>query len=403
MTKEEFTDLTLRKVESFIEENLDKDPAKLALSSQGSPLPIPLIASQLKYLQRARTKLPTYYNHRCILPPRAFEQSTSERSAALKPFQGSLFLDLTAGLGVDSKAMASIAEALTCVERDPVLCEVLTHNFAKIGLPLPQIINDSAESFIQTYQGPEFDMVYLDPDRRGEGDIRLEDPALFSPNLFNTLPRLLEIGKEVWVKFSPLHDVYQIPVQFPQTTSVMVISVDGECKEVLAVFQKNMNTSLPSFQARISRAGESWSYLFHRGNKPSNLIDPSEPYMYLHQADVSLYKLRRVSEWWAEVAPTIKGGMNHPQGYFFSQEGVSAALPVRSYAIIRVFLYKPKKIKKTLQNIGIKKLEISKRQFPFSVAEIRKSIGIQAGGTYHLICTTFPDGSKRAFLCEIES
>ncbi len=403
MTKEEFATLSSGKVQSFIEDNIDKDPAKLALSAYKHPLPIPLIASQIKYLQRATNKLPTYYHHRCIFPPRAFEQASSEQSTSLKPFSGGRCLDLTAGLGVDSLAISRQATSIVCVEKNPVLCEILTYNFAKMGISLPEIVNDSAESFIQQYEGPPFDLIYLDPDRRQEDQKRLEDPASFSPNIFEILPRLMEMGKEIWVKFSPLHEVSHLPQQFSQVKKVMVISVDGECKEVLAVFGKEEEKSLPALHALIHQGEKSWSYLFQEKDGAAKLMDPNISYAYVHKADVSFYKLNRAMEWWRQIGDGTHSGMNHAQGYFFSQEAIPGGLPVRSYKVLENDLYKPKKLKKALKGLGINRVEISKRHFPFSVAEIRKSLGIAAGGSHQLICTTFPDGSKRALLCEAVS
>ncbi|MEM8900495.1 MAG: class I SAM-dependent methyltransferase [Bacteroidota bacterium] len=400
MTKEEFATLISGKVQSFIEDNIDKDPAKLALSAYKYSLPVPLIASQIKYLQRAANKLPTYYHQRCILPPRAFEQASSEQSTSLKPFSGSRCLDLTAGFGVDRLAISRHASTMICVDKNTVLCEILTYNFAKMGISLPEIVNDSAESFINQYEGPVFDLIYLDPDRRQDDQKRLEDPASFSPNIFEILPRLLEIGKKIWVKFSPLHEVSHLPQQFYQVQQVMVISVDGECKEVLAIFRDKEEKSLPEFHALIHQGEKSWSYLFQEKDADVKLMDPNISYGYVHKADVSFYKLNRAMEWWAQVVQKSHSGMNHAQGYFFTQETLTEDLPVRSYKILENYLFKPKKLKKALKGLGINRVEISKRHFPFSVAEIRRSLGIAAGGSHQLICTTFPDGSKRALLCE---
>ncbi|MEL6193188.1 MAG: class I SAM-dependent methyltransferase, partial [Bacteroidota bacterium] len=329
------------------------------------------------------------------------EQASSEQSTSLKSFSADRCLDLTAGLGVDSLAISPQASSMISVERNPILCEILTYNFAKMGISLPEIVNDSAESFIRQYEGPPFDLIYLDPDRRQEDQKRLEDPASFSPNIFEILPRLMEIGKEIWVKFSPLHEVSHIPQQFSQVKEVMVISVDGECKEVIAVFGQSEKKSLPALQALIHQGEKSWSYLFQEKVATGKLIDSNINYTYVHKADVSFYKLNRAAEWWSQIEKDPHSGMNHAQGYFFSKEPIPDGLPVRSYKILENYLYKPKKLKKALKGLGINRLEISKRHFPFSVAEIRKSLGIAAGGNHQLICTTFPDGSKRALLCEM--
>ena len=103
MTREEFDTLCRDDVRRAVEENLGRDPLAVALDRRTPHAA--LVATQVKYLERARTKLPSYYAARCILPPRAFEQASSEACAAHKEPAGDAALDLTCGLGVDALAL----------------------------------------------------------------------------------------------------------------------------------------------------------------------------------------------------------------------------------------------------------------------------------------------------------
>ena len=117
MTASDLAILLDEKVCREIERFIDSDPTRVALSATSHG---PQIATQVKYLQRARTKLPSYYRARCILPPLAFEQASSEETAALKSFEGNICIDLTCGLGVDSLYLSRRFTRVISLERDPL-------------------------------------------------------------------------------------------------------------------------------------------------------------------------------------------------------------------------------------------------------------------------------------------
>ena len=115
-----------------IEENIERDPQRVALDKR-----VPyasLVATQIKYLQRARKKLPHLYEARCIIPPRAFEQSSSMESAERKGISGDTLLDLSCGLGIDAMAAARNFRRVVAVERDEVLAEVVRYNLTLLGV-----------------------------------------------------------------------------------------------------------------------------------------------------------------------------------------------------------------------------------------------------------------------------
>ena len=131
MTHEEVDWLLREESRQTVLKYLDERPERLALRLGGGGA---LLATQLKYLQRARTKLPSYYRARCILPPLAFEQASSEAVAAEKRYGGALCIDLTCGLGVDSAHFSKSFDRVIAVERDPVTARVAAVNFSQLGI-----------------------------------------------------------------------------------------------------------------------------------------------------------------------------------------------------------------------------------------------------------------------------
>ena len=175
MTPEQYRLLLTPEVRHTVEEQIGRDPAAIALDKR-----IPhaaLVATQVKYLARARTKLPSYYEARCILPPLAFEQASSEACAARKSCSGERVLDLTCGLGVDALYLSKRFREVITLERDATLAAVAGENFRRLGATNIRVINSSAEAFLASTLD-HFDWIYADPDRLRQVFINILDNAI---------------------------------------------------------------------------------------------------------------------------------------------------------------------------------------------------------------------------------
>ena len=224
MTHEEVDWLLREESRQTVLKYLDERPERLALRLGGGGA---LLATQLKYLQRARTKLPSYYRARCILPPLAFEQASSEAVAAEKRYGGALCIDLTCGLGVDSAHFSKSFDRVIAVERDPVTARVAAVNFSLLGISNIEVVNDSAEHFIESFPGTA-DLVYADPARRGEGNRKVFRFEECSPDIVSLLPAIREKTRRVVVKASPLFDIDEAFRLFGDRITVDIVSRQGE-------------------------------------------------------------------------------------------------------------------------------------------------------------------------------
>ena len=146
MTREEFDTLCRDDVRRAVEENLGRDPLAVALDRRTPHAA--LVATQVKYLARAERKLPTYAAAQCILPPRAFEQASSEACAAHKCIGGDSVLDLTCGLGVDALFLSRRFRRVVTLERDPVLARIAAENFARLGAGNVEVVAAPAEEYL---------------------------------------------------------------------------------------------------------------------------------------------------------------------------------------------------------------------------------------------------------------
>lgn len=245
------------------------------------------MATQVKYLERARTKLPSYRAARCILPPRAFEQASSEACAAHKAIEGDAVLDLTCGLGVDALALGRRFRRVVTLERDPVLAAVAAHNLRLLGAANVEVVCAAAEEYL-TAATERFDWVYADPDRRsrtGRKLVLLED---CSPDILRLQPAIRRCGARLCLKNSPLFDAAEALRLFP-AARIEAVSLHGECKELL-VYDDGTG---PLLTATALGAGSVTFPPEAAPAPPPPTFDPTA-YRYLFVPDVALQKMRLV-------------------------------------------------------------------------------------------------------------
>ena len=370
MSGEELDILRLQEVRQAIEENIERDPLRVALDSR-----IPHareVATQVKYLQRARQKLRRMYEARCILPQRAFEQASSEQTAAAKRLSGGRLLDLTCGLGIDSTAMAERFESVVAIERDEVLAEVVRENLRRQGIDNVEVVTASAEEYVAACK-EQFDWIYVDPDRRtdqGRRVVRLED---CSPNVVELWPALKRISSRVAIKNSPLFDVEEAFRLFGHC-GVEVLSLAGECKEVM-IYADGREPALAAEAVGKGRVEFKRSEI---ANWPMPEEFAAAEYSHLIIPDVALQKARLVRHALHDVADVWS-----ENSFGFARTEPRDVLG-RVEEIARIEPFDMKALKRELKGVGV---DILVRDFPMGVDEVRRRTGARSGSKRRLALT----------------
>ena len=370
MSGEELDILRLQEVRQAIEENIERDPLRVALDSR-----IPHareVATQVKYLQRARQKLRRMYEARCILPQRAFEQASSEQTAAAKRLSGGRLLDLTCGLGIDSTAMAERFESVVAIERDEVLAEVVRENLRRQGIDNVEVVTASAEEYVAACK-EQFDWIYVDPDRRtdqGRRVVRLED---CSPNVVELWPALKRISSRVAIKNSPLFDVEEAFRLFGHC-GVEVLSLAGECKEVM-IYADGREPALAAEAVGKGRVEFKRSEIV---NWPMPEEFAAAEYSHLIIPDVALQKARLVRHALHDVADVWS-----ENSFGFARTEPRDVLG-RVEEIARIEPFDMKALKRELKGVGT---DITMRDFPHPLDEVRRRTGMRSGNEQRLALT----------------
>lgn len=364
--------LQLPEVREALERYVECDAASVALRRDVPHAAV--VATEIKYLQRARRKLPTLYAARCIIPSRAFEQSSSEESAERKPLSGDSVLDLTCGLGVDSLALARRFRRVVALERDEALANVVRYNLELLHVDNIEIVSTSAEEYVEQCV-EQFDWVFVDPDRRSERGNKMVCMEDCSPNVLELLPCLEKIARRVAIKLSPMFDCAEAFRRIPHS-EVEVVSMAGECKEL------NIYTHAERELLRIAVVGMGeWEFEPNDMlQEPTNEVFNSDEWRYLHIPDVALQKARVAI---AALKPHASIWSNN--GFAFSRDRIAESVACRSFAIVGCEPYRPKELKRRFKGVGV---DIVKRDTQLSVDAVRRAIGARSGSDKMLAITT---------------
>lgn len=383
MTLDDILLLDSSEVREAVAQHVDDDPARVALDRR---LPhAGLVATQVKYLQRAASKLPSYSAAGCIIPPLAFEQSSSEECAAHKRYGGGLCIDLTCGLGVDSFMLARGFRRVVSVERSEVLAEAARINFRRLGVDNVEVVCASAEEYLAGLGPDSADMIYVDPDRRsasGSKMVRLED---CSPDVTALREKMLSAAPLAVVKNSPLFDVDEAFRIFGGSCGLRVeaVSLGGECKEVMIEMKRERHE--PRIAAWVVGKG---GVEYPLGGEEIAAADGSlaegigsGAFDRAVLPDVTLRKARIGRRY---VCERFRGACPASEnGFVFIPAGVADSgcgpLLGRVFEIVRADRYKPRQLKRSLRERGVKCATVMRHDFPVSSAEAVRALGLREG------------------------
>lgn len=378
----------------FLRVHQNDNVRDLALRFSGEEMPFLLV--QVAGRQTAKTKIPSWYvNDEMIYPDHvSLEQASSEITAKYKASVisgGQTLVDLTGGLGVDFAFLSPHFNRAIYVEHDPELCSIALWNFAALGLRNTVIENTPGEAFLQ--QLPETDLVYLDPsrrDREGHKVFRIED---CSPDMLPIQDLLLEKSKSVLVKFSPMLDISSALKSLKNVCEIHVVSVENECKELLFLLSSE-ERQIKYYAVNLNKNKETEKFCFTREEERDARISFSSSIgKYLYEPNASILKAGAFKS----VSRQLDIQKLHPNSHLYTSDRLISDFPGRVFEVKSVFAPNRKNMKTFLSET--KKANISVRNFPISVAEIRRLSGLKEGGNVYLFATTLADGQKKWVTC----
>lgn len=387
-------DLLRPEVQDFMAQYANDDPYDLSLkASKFQGIPVRLAIEQIRVRQKARKKLPEWHARQSVLFPHgvSIEQCSSETTAKYKSFilDGDLLVDLTGGTGVDTFYLSKTFSRVVYVEPNEVLCDCARHNFAELQAPHIQVVQGTAEGYLaEDHESPDY--YFLDPSRRDEAQRKvflLED---CTPDLKAIYDLLLKAKKGAVIKLSPLLDITHLVQAFPDLSGLEVISVENECKEILLILSKD-TIDTPLIKATNIKNGKTDVLEFNHSEERSARVEYSMPLKYLYEPNASLMKVGAFKY----ISERFALNKLHANSHLYTSSEIVEDFPGRVLRIESVVGLKSKEIKALRGSKG----NITVRNFPLTVAQIRKKTGIIEGGDKYLFATTLKDKSVKILLC----
>ncbi len=381
----------------FLEQNQTADPAMLMLQAKRYPnLPVAELVQQIQARQKARTKLSAWaQNFDMVFPVNlSVEQASSEQTAAFKAslVEGELLIDLTGGFGVDVFYFAKRFGEVYHVEQNRQLSETVQFNFEKLGVTNVTFFARNATDFLREFMG-HADVFYLDPARRGNANQKLHLLEDCEPNVLEMLPELLRKADAVLLKTSPLLDINRALGQLQTVQNVWVVAVENECKEVLFQIGKEPNTDPEITAVNLSAKTETVPFSFKKSEEEHAPVAYSEPLEFIYEPHAALLKAGP----FRQLAVRYKLHKLHPNSHVYTSAELVPGFPGRAFRLKTVAKYNKKVL---LSLIPGKKANITVRNFPETVAQIRQKTGLQEGGDLYLFATTDRLQQPVILICE---
>ena len=430
--------------QDFICQHQDDDVRQLAfLGSKYPEVDMPFALDQIRGRKMARVKLPRWASLEGIIyPPHiSMEQCSSESTALYKaelaarllglPASSSgtemkaeneiEFVDLTGGFGVDfSYIAARLGVKSMYVERQVHLCEAAKENFGRLGLKNAIVKNEDGievlhsfhpkkkdavsadDSLGITYDQPRsllktnlgLKIIFIDPARRDDAGNKVVSLKDCTPDVTVLQEEMLSKADYVIIKLSPMLDWHRAISELSHVREVHIISVNNECKELLLVLSvRNMGENL-----RIYCINDAQSFVCDELDMEASQVKiaPStlEEMQYLYEPNASLMKAGCFSV----LSGRYDARMLSKNSHLFVSQAPIEAFPGRSFRIIAVSSFNKKELKRHLS--GITKANIAARNFPLSVAELRKRLKLKDGGETYIFATTLSDESHVLVITE---
>lgn len=431
-----------RQTAEFVAAHRDEDVRALALRAKRCEgLDLPFALDQIAGRQTARRKLPDWAAcDGIIYPPHlSMEQCSSQFTARYKaalarrlvgggdatgcvdsgnhvddtvtrgatvddrPVDG-LMVDLTGGFGVDCSYMARGFTRAVYVERQPHLCELAEHNMAALGLGHVRVVNADAETVLDALASgaagaSAATLLFIDPARRDEHGARTVAIEDCTPNVLALKDLLLAVAPCVMVKLSPMLDWRKAVADCAGAVAeVHIVSTGNECKELLLVLRRTDDRrGAAPVRVYCVNDDDVLDYAYDpsapQDGRSLGLAALPEPMAYLYEPNASLMKAGCFALVERRYGVTQIG----PSSHLFVADRPVPGFPGRAFAVDRMAGMGKRDLHAVIGDIS--QANIATRNFPLSVAQLRRKLRLRDGGDTYLFATTLAGGRHVLIRC----
>ena len=380
-------------VQEFISKNLKIEITKIIL--KGSPfedIESKELANQILAKKKSEKKLPTLFSCKDIYYPNkiSIEQTSSELTAAFKAkiVTGNSIIDITGGFGVDSFYFSKHFKKVIHCEINSELSTNVKHNYQQLNAKNIETNAINGFDFLKE-TNDTFDCIYIDPSRRSDvkGKVFLLKDCL--PYIPPKIDFFFTKANQILIKVSPILDITNTINELKNVKSVHIVAVHNEVKELLFLLEKNYAESTNIIAVNIGKSKTDEFSFEYKSKETSNF---SEPLSYLYEPNSAILK----SGGFHQISNKYNVHKLEENSHLYTSESF-IDFPGRAFKIVDILSYDKKKLKKLFSK---SKANITTRNFPKTVAQIRKEINIKDGGTNYLFFTTTINKNLKVIICQ---
>lgn len=391
----------------FIREHRKDNVRNLALQAHKYPtVDVPAAIIQIVGRQIAEEKIPAWAAREGILYPThlSMEQCSSEVTANYKvkivsdTGYGSrkTFTDLTGGFGIDCAFLSACFQQSAYVERQETLCTIAAHNFSLLNLKQVMVCHEDSIRYLQMME--PVDWIFIDPARRDGHGGKTIAISECEPDVSALENLLLEKASHVLVKLSPMLDLTLALHDLKHVQAAHVVSVNNECKELLLVLERGKELvpeEIPIHCINLTASQKVQKLLFTRQQEKEHTC-PYTPTLktYLYEPNASILKAGA----FRSVSSIYNVEKLHPNSHLYTSDEYIPDFPGRKFRITDSSSLNKKELKKLIGTE--KKANLTVRNFPANVAELRKRLKLAEGGDIYLFATTLADEKKLLIACK---
>ena len=372
----------------FIRENLNADVPTLALKKAPVGTDFSLALRQIAARQLLRKKVPEWSENEDLLFPAhlSIEQCSSEASANYKAnlLNGNTFADLTGGLGIDTYYIDRYFQKTDYVERQTELCDLARHNFSVLNTKI-EVHNETAEDYLNHCE-PK-DCIFIDPARRDEHGRKTVSIADCTPNVADLQDLLLQKAEKVMVKLSPMLDISKALEELHHVKELHVVAVANECKELDLILERGYQGEIQFVCVNLLTEQPEVRFTMEEERNSSGKLAESV-LKYLYEPNPAVMK----AGCFKLLTQRFDVFKLHKNSNLYTSDELILDFPGRIFEVEGWAPYNKKVKQALLQEVD--KASIAVRNFPLSVADLRKTLKISDGDEWFLFATTLKGEQK---------
>lgn len=380
-------------IQDFIEKSLEMDVSKIALQKNPFPtLDWKEIINQIAAKQKAKDKLPTWFKTKNIVYPTkiSVEQTSSEKTAEYKAnlVFGNSLIDLSGGFGVDTFYFSKKTKQVVHCEINPALSEIVSHNFKQLQAKNIQCLTGDSEQILKN-SNKNFDWIYIDPSRRNENNGKVFMLKDCLPNVPQLLDLYYNYSSAILIKTAPILDLTAGISELKNVKEIHVLAIQNEVKELIWILEKEYQKPIQIKTCNLLKVGQE---NFEAPFLETELeVVYGAPKKYLYEPNAAIMK----SGLFNAIAIKFCIEKLHKNSHLYTSE-IAIDFPGRIFEIENIIPYQKSEMKSLLEN---NKANVTVRNFPDSVENIRKKWKIKEGGSLYCFFTTDLNDNKIVLLC----